>query len=480
MFLKYIGPFLRINKLKKENVEHQLFYLAKESLKEIVLHSKCGIHTSLKELKIKNIPNFDINTFKDVSPLLCVYKKASTKLINIDDNLCWDGDKFKKEINIDSNSLMTLCLLELHDYYSKFRNIDVNKYNLSKLYLLLCKKQLEFYASYFRNEEGVFIDKKDLSDLFTGELKFEEKNKKFKFSSQSLLMAAYYKCSCLCEKDDKENFKNFSLDILNMFFQFKEELYSLNSEELTQLCLGLNIFYKYSKNEECKVLLLDLSELLYDKVNIEFYSPLNFELEQDCINYINFILFYKNTGIIKFKDKAENMCNKFLELYDPEKGIFIKDTESKDITFSSLEIALYVMVCIMESHINDHENKNTLIILDVFKRQLVDSGLIPSWPEAPDLQDVERYKNHTLKSDDLVEEQDFRMPSIPTPENCELAAFFYKNISYSKKKEIFKVSKTSFDTCKNMLIFFLIIHLLKPKKMVPKIIEENIELDEDY
>jgi hypothetical protein len=175
MFLKYIGPFLRINKLNKENVEHQLFYLAKESLKQIVLYSKCGIQTPLKELKVKNIPNFDINTFKDVSPLLCAYKKANTKLINIDNSLCWDADKFKREINIDSNSLMTLCLLELHDYYSQFKNIDANKYNLSRLYLLLCKKQLEFYASYFRNEEGVFIDKKDISDLFTGELNFEEK-----------------------------------------------------------------------------------------------------------------------------------------------------------------------------------------------------------------------------------------------------------------------------------------------------------------
>ncbi|MBV7274363.1 hypothetical protein JMF89_06045 [Clostridiaceae bacterium UIB06] len=478
--MKYIGPFLRINKLKKENVEHQLFYLAKESLKQIVLYSKCGIHTSLKDLKTKNIPNFDINTFKDVSPLLCVYKKASTKLINIDNNLCWDEDKFKREINIDSNSLMTLCLLELHDYYSRFRNIDTNKYNLAKLYLLLCKKQLEFYASYFRNDEGVFVDKKDLSDSFTGELTFEEKNKKFKFSSQALFMAAYYKCSCLCKNDDKENYKNFSLDILNMFLEFKEELYLLDSEELTELCLGLNIFYKYSQNQDCKVLLLDLSELLYEKVNDEFYSPSDFQLEQDCKNYINFILLYKNTGIIKFKDKSDIIFNNLLELYNPEKGIFIKNTESKDITFSCLEIALYVITCLMDSHINACENKSDLIILDVFKRQLVDSGIIPSWPETPELQDVERYINYTLKSEDLIDEQDFRMPSIPTPENCELAAIFYKNITYNKKKETFKVSKTSFDTNKNMMIFFLVIHLLKPKKTLPKIIEENLDSDEEY
>lgn len=477
MCLKYIGPFLRINKLKKENVEHQLFYLAKESLKQITLYSKCGVHTSLKELKVKNISNFDINTFKDVSPLLCIYKKASPKLINIDNNLCWDEDKFKKEINIDSNALMTLCLLELHDYYSIFKNINTKNYNLANLYLLLSKKQLEFYASYFRNEEGVFIDKKDASDLFTGELKFEEKNKKFKFSTQALLMAAYYKCAYLCKDEDKYNYKNFSLDILNMFITFKEELYLLSPSELVELCLGLNIFYKYSKNEDCKVLLLDLSELLYEK-NKD--CSMEFDLEKECMNYINFILFYRNTGIAKFKDKAENMYTRFLELYDPEKGIFLKDTESKDITFSCLEIALYVLVCIIHSHTSKDADKSELIILDVFKRQLVDSGVIASWPDAPDLQDIERYKNYTLKSEDLLEEQDFRMASIPTPENCELAAVFNKNVCYNKKKEVFKVPKNSFDTYKNMLIFFLIIHVLRPKKLVRKIMEEDIEFEQEY
>lgn len=472
MCLKYIGPFLRINKLKKENVEHQLFHLAKESLKQVVLYSKCGVHTSPKELKIKNTSNFDINTFKDVSPLLCIYKKASPKLINIENILCWDEDKFKKEINIDSNALMTLCLLELCDYYSTFKNIDTKNYNLANLYFSLSKKQLEFYASYFRNEEGVFVDKKDSSDLFTGELKFEEKNKKFKFSTQALLMAAYYKCACLCKDEDNNGYKNFSLDILNMFINYKEELYLLSSSELTELCLGLNIFYKYSKNEDCKVLLLDLSELLYEKYSDCFVE---FDLEKDCMNYINFTIFYKNTGIVKFKDKAEDMCSKFLELYDPEKGIFIKDTESKDINFSCLEIALYVLVCITHSQINQDSDKSDLIILDVFKHQLVDSGIIASWPDVPDLQDVERYKNYTLKSEDLLDDQDFRMTSIPTPESCELASVFNKSIVYNKKKETFKVSKNSFDTYKNMLIFFLIINLLKPKRLVHKIVEENME-----
>lgn len=462
--MKYIGPFLRINKLKKENVNHQLFYLAKESLNQIVLYSKCGVYSSLKELKMKNFSNSDITTFKDLSPLLCIYRKASPKLINMDNKLTWNEDKFKKEINIDSNSLMTLCLLELSDYYRNFKDIDTDNYSLSEIYHSLSEKQLEFYASYFRNNEGVFIDKKIQGNLYDEELKFEEKDKKFSFASQALLMAAFYKCSESMDGEEKGIYENFSLDILNMLIQYKEELYELSPDELVKLCIGLNIFYKYSKNEKCKLLLLDLSEFLSEDIIDNKFSFTTKDIELNCLKYINYFLLYKNTDIIKFKDNAEKLISKLLDLYDPEKGIFTKDTESKDITFSCTEIMLYLLVCIINSDINEEENKINDIIIDIFRHQLIDSGIILSWPDAPDLSNVERYRNYSLKPDDLIEEQDFRMPSAPTPESYELAPVFAKHITYSKKKETFKEPKLTFDSYKNMLIFFLIIQVLAPSK----------------
>jgi hypothetical protein len=117
---------------------------------------------------------------------------------------------------------------------------------------------------------------------------------------------------------------------------------------------------------------------------------------------------------------------------------------------------------------NDDETESDDIILDIFKRQLVDSGIILSWPEAPDLNDVERYRNYSLRSEDLIEEQNFRMPSIPSPENYELASVFAKHVTYSKKKEAFRDSKVSFDSYKNMLIFFYTIHLLLPNRSLIK------------
>ncbi|MBA5850869.1 hypothetical protein H2684_05980 [Clostridium sp. cel8] len=462
--MKYIGPFLKINKINPDNIKSQLFYLSKESIKQIVLYSKCGVSLQIKDLKSKNIPNFDITTFKNLSPLLCIYRKANPNLININDKLCWNEEKFKKEINIDSNAFMTLCLLDLHDYYNSFKDIDRNKYNLAKLYSYLAKKQLEFYAFNFRSNQGVFVDKKHENSSYSDKLKFTEKNRKFNFSTQAFLMAAYYKCSLLLDdENDVEQFKNFSMDILDMLVELKDELYDQSFSELTKLCFALNIFYKYSKNEKCKNLMLDISELIFEKFYGDEYpiaiSKKN-SLENDCLNYINYMLIYKYTNLIKAKENADFIYKKIIDLYDSEKGIFIKNTSEKNVEFSCLEIILYLTCCLIDSDINKEKNGSKIIALDVFNNQLIDSGLILSWPEAPSLNNVERYRNFSLKSDDLIEEKNFRISSIPLPESCELAPVFAKYVNYNRKKESFKSPKISFDTYKNMFIFFLSLDIL--------------------
>lgn len=459
--MKYMGPFLRINTLKKENIKNQLFYYSKESLKHIVLYSKCGITLPFKELKSKNSLNFDINTFKSISPLLCIYKKGSAKLINEDGKLHWNEEKFKKQVNIYSNALMTLNLLELCDYYTSFEAIDSNKFNLSYLYLNIAKNQLEFYASYFRNSDGFFVDKIDISDSIIGDFKFEDKNKKFSYSDQAFMMAALYKYS-LYEGGDTSSYKDFALDILNTLIQFKEALYSLSIEELCNLCLALNIFYKYSMNYNAKILLLDLCELLVDKYTNNLYSSSNKRLEYDCLIYLNCALFQKNTGLKKFNETIKKINKSLANLYVPELGIFKNYSLSKEIELTCTEIVLYFMCILMDSDKYESENINFDIIKDVFKNAIVNSGLVLSWPETPDMNDVERYKNYSLKSDDLLDEEYFRMPSIASMENNELAPVFSKAIIYNTKKDSFIREKDSFDSNKNMLIIYILISYLKP------------------
>ena len=191
--LKYIGHYMRINVLTKENIKNQLFFFSKEALRNTVLNSKCGITIPSNEVRTKNIPKNDINIFDSFSPLLCIYKKANCKLVNVNNSFVWNEDKFKKEVSITGNTLMTLSLLELTEYLKGYKDIDNEKYLLSIFYLSLAGKQLDFYISNLRNDDGVFVDKKDLSDNVTYDLKFEVKSKNYNFSDQAFIMAAFHK-----------------------------------------------------------------------------------------------------------------------------------------------------------------------------------------------------------------------------------------------------------------------------------------------
>lgn len=453
--LKYIGPFLRMNKLDIEQIKSQLFHLSKESIKDIVLYSKCGIVVDPKELNLKNISSTDINTLELNSPLLCVYKKAAAGLKLKENALLWSKDKVKKDLPISSNGYMTLCLLELIDYYNQFKDSSSNKYALSILYTELTKKQLDFYASYLRNEEGVFVDKKDCSDAITGKIKLKEKNKNFKFSEQALLMNAYYKSSNYIDGKLKDSYKNFSHDILNMFLEFKDEMYNISFQDQCKLCLNLNIFYTYSKIEDIKVLLLDIFDLLYENYNT--HTTDNIHVTDLCLLYLNSMLIYEHTNIYKFKKIGENFYKLLTKYYDEEHSIWLKPSEEKEIDFSCREIVLYLLCSIYQNYIDKEDNAER--ILDIFTHQLVDSGIILSWPEAPNLDDVEHYKDFQAKPENLLDEQYFKMPTIASPENSESAPIFVKCVTYDKNKKTFKQSKATFDSRKNLELFFLMLYL---------------------
>lgn len=457
-----MGPFLRINSLTEENIKNQLFHLSKEAMKHIVLHTGGGLTTSRKDFKIKDLRQSELSLIKGSYPLICIYKKADPK-INADSKFLWDIKKLKKEVLIPPNAFMSLGLLELSDYYSKFKDIDESKYSYCGLYAKLTKRQLQFYYSYLRDEEGVFVDKINITAEDENDLKFENKYTEFRFSNQSFLMAAFYKAS-LYENKDSEEFKNFSLDILNMFKHYKDELYNLNMDEIIKLALGFNIMYEYYKDEDVKCILLDLLELIQE--NYEEYMILEKKrkFENQCLCSLNYILFYKNTGILKFKDLYDNIYKSTLNLYNENLSLFIKDTDKDKMIYSAEEINLYIISLLTYNRFFTQENSNlesneNRILVNVFKKQLVESGIISSWPEAPSLDDRERYSNFSLNSEDLLDEDNFKLNSIPTPESIELSPIFLKEIKFSERKGIFKAPKDSFYSEKNMFIFFLYIFL---------------------
>ena len=79
--MRYMGPFFRMNNLSQDEINTQLFFFAKEAIRTIVLESKCGLVSSIKSYK-RLSSNNDISINSNISPLLCVYKKASPNYIH--------------------------------------------------------------------------------------------------------------------------------------------------------------------------------------------------------------------------------------------------------------------------------------------------------------------------------------------------------------------------------------------------------------
>ena len=463
--LRYIGPFFRMNSLSEKEINGQLFYLSKEAVKTIVLNSRCGLVSQIKKYN-KLSSSIDITTNSNFSPLLCVYRKASPTFINSKNSRGFDEETFKKEINPSTNALMSLCLLELLDYYRSFENIDKNIYSINEIYKNLTKDQLDFYSTHLRNREGVFVDKKNLLENNSKNFNLVDKDKKFKFSDQAFMMLAYYLYSIKNPNDESsDSYKEFSDQILKMFCDFKDQIYDCSLDEVCKVLLSLNILYSYNDNnkDELKDLIIDLADYAMCKFDEKDYYIDSLDTASLCS--IVLTLSYKHTKILTFSEKTTEIINRLYTLYDEDKGAFYKLSSKKEIKYSCFDITFYILAFIIYQNIINSSNEYKTMISTIYKKFIINSGLITSWPEAPTLDDYERYRGFTLNSNDMVDESYFRMPNIPTPDSTGVAPIFNKYITYNKRKDSFSISKNTFDSYRNFLNFFLIIHLFKDEYM---------------
>ncbi|STB56859.1 hypothetical protein [Clostridium perfringens] len=455
--MKYIGSFFKANSLSKEEMASQLLFLSKESVNHIVLESRCGISTNYKNLK-ENFKKDEISFFKNNTPLICIYKKAKPNIYSSKYSKTWDDTTFKKDIPVSSNALMTLSLLRLCSYYEKFKNINSALYKRATFYKNLSKLQLEFYYTYLRNPEGFFVNKKNDESSSKSSLNISEKEDEMSYSDQALMMLAYYMYSKVAPEDsDSKTYEDFALQILNMFVNFKEELYSLSLDECCKIDYCLNNMLLYSDNEDCRLLVLDLSDFILNKY---YESNSTFSnLETTSLLALNMYLIYKNTNILIFKDAYLDLIELFCNMFNDEKGIILKGTDKKEYKYSNMEICLYLTNLLMSFDLDeDSSDKRENIISKVYKNYIVNSGIVTSFPDAPNLDSHERYKKFSLKPDDLIDESMFRMTNANSPELTGLAPIFTKNLKYSTKKSIFTSDKTTFDSTKNMFIFFVFIN----------------------
>ena len=472
--MRYIGPFFRMNSLSEKEINGQLFYLSKEAVKTIVLNSKCGLVSQIKKYN-KLSSSIDITTNSNFSPLLCVYRKASPTFIHSKNSNGFDEETFKKEINPSTNALMSLCLLELLDYYRGFENIDKSIYSINEIYKNLVKDQLDFYSIHLRNREGVFVDKKNILESNSKNFNLVDKDKKFKFSDQSFMMIAYYLYSIKNPNDESSDlYKEFSEQILKMFCDFKDQIYDCSLDEICKVLLALNVLYSYNyNNDELKDLIIDLADYAMCKFDEKDYYIDSLDTASLCS--IVLTLSYKHTKILTFSEKTTEIINRLYTLYDEDKGAFYKLSSKKEIKYSCFDITFYIIAFIIYQSIISNSNEYRIMISTIYKKFIINSGLITSWPEAPTLDDYERYRGFSLNSNDMVDESYFRMPNIPTPDSTGVAPIFNKYITYNKRKDSFSISKNTFDSYRNFLNFFLLIHLFKDEYMYELgLLEDNI------
>ena len=76
---------------------------------------------------------------------------------------------------------------------------------------------------------------------------------------------------------------------------------------------------------------------------------------------------------------------------------------------------------------DDKEIELKSIISGIYRKCFVNNGLLTSWPDAPTLDEIERYRNLSLRADDMLDETYFRMPVLPTPKSSGIAPIFLKS-----------------------------------------------------
>ncbi|MGL4992445.1 MAG: hypothetical protein ACRC57_15060 [Sarcina sp.] len=446
-----------MNSISTKEIESQLLFFSKESLKHLIFDSKCGIPISQKTLK-KFLSETEYNKMKELNPIHAIYKKAKPNIYYSKHSKLWDESNFKKDLCISSNALMTLSLLKLADYYAEFKDIDDKLFELSKTYIKIAKMQLDFYYNNLRNTEGFFVDKKNTSSSNTSFPDLIELDTSISYSGQAYMMLAYYMYSTLCDDEqDNETFKNFSIEILEMFDSRKELIYSESLDECSHLCYVFNIMYSISHEEKSKNLLLDMSDFIHSQYLD--YGIDEKDMSLATMTAFNLYLTYKNTGLLTFKESFDSMCKLFINLYNDELNIFIKPNDKKDIKYYNIELILYLINLILQTKISDDDSVNIDNICNYYKSSIIHSNILTSFPTALNLDNPEKYKHFSSKSEDLLDDLMFCLPDITTPEFSSLAPIYLKSTSYAKKKSSFSTSKTNFESDTNMFLHFVILDI---------------------
>ncbi len=450
----HLGKFLKLSSLNFPIVEYQLFNFSKESLKQIFLNSKCGEIINGKEFKDKP-SNSDLTGTKNIYPLSCVYKKAKPKIKTENNVFHWKEDKIKKEIDILSNSYMSLSLLTLAEYYNEIIKNEKKRHSIVKFYVSCVKCQLNYYTNNFRNELGLFVDKyvntgnknkKEGDGIHT----FESIDKPFDFAAQAYLMICFLKCSQMLKDTSpyKIPFLNFSNEIQKMFLSFKKDMFQCKPRKLVELMNSFQIYLEIKPDapDEFLNLSMELFEILSEKISISSLET------YDKILLYNVFSKFKSHFLNNdsyFDIEKINLISEYI--WEFEYIFSNPNFESTELASSKdlISYQIYLSKTNKQKSINFYTN--TLLPCKIFS----------CFPNIPKRYEGEKYFQFEHKEEFSIPDKFLKPSSYKTMDETNLTPIIYKNTNFSYEKLKFSKSKDKFDASINMKLIFFILSNLK-------------------
>ncbi len=444
----HLGKFLKLSSIDFPVIEYQLFNFSKESLKQILLNSKCGEIINGKEFKEKP-SNTDLIGTKNIYPLSCLYKKGKPKIKPLKGIYSWKNDKIKKKIDILSNSYMTLNILNLIDYYEKTIDNEKKRKEIIKFYLSCVKCQLNYYIDNFRNELGVFVNKKvieDPSDNKDSKICFQIYSDSFDFPSQANLMICFYRCSNFMKETSpyKIPFLNFALEMEKMFVDFKEDILKSPKDKLVELLFSLSIYLKYVDSPGIINLSSKILENLINNYTLSSMSTYNKVLLHESMKNLKESLKDKKDFNI-YKD----IISEYLwDLFD----MFGDENFMKNEIINEYDLISYMVYLL---------KYNKEVSKDFYENTFLPSKIFSCFPNIPKKYESEGYFKLNKKDEYKIPDKYFKPLSYKTMEETKVTPIICKDIEFNFEKNKFSKGKKKFDALINMRLIFLIMDSLK-------------------
>ncbi|MDI6619608.1 MAG: hypothetical protein QME45_13230 [Clostridiales bacterium] len=425
-------------------------------------------------LNPNDIKKDELNVHENMTVLRAVYKKGNPHYCNayngnIDDyqNYLWDDNSFKKTITPSSQAYLIMDEIMLAKYfhncakgcYRESKNIN-GKIVDSHLLINSAKIQGKFASDYLRNEDGLFVSKKDISENPYGDPVLEDQEEQPDISDQALMLKAFSMLSYACKNPDYPMFEDegFSLEFKKyadeLYVVFKDSYDEIFESKTKDICSVISASIEYCRLCESKPdaanfitsLALELDSRIDMSGNVlRFPYENKLSSNSTCFMVLKTLMeSYRFTGIEKFLNTAKALYRKLNLLWNSNACLYALDSDDKyrytarDVSFV---IAGLNSLRLFADGDMAGDAKSKLIYY--FNNAVNNSKISQSRFAPPSVSDFETLFNNKRFKDGKVDSP-FSDSDIPDHLDIEIAPVFAKKFTYKTKKNNFSINSSSF------------------------------------